>query len=53
MQIMALRSERSELLKVAALCFKTVSYRHNSRGAAGVSTGFSTPIDENSVGVSQ
>jgi hypothetical protein len=53
MQMMALRSERWELLKVAALCFKTVGYRHNSRGTADVSTGFSTRIDENSAGASQ
>lgn len=48
MQCMALRSGRPVLLKVAAVCFKTVIYRHNSSGITGVSTGFSTSTDENS-----
>ncbi len=35
------------MLKIAAVCFRTVSFRHKSRAEQQISTGFSTWVDEN------
>lgn len=48
MQTLALTRRTSKLLNVAALCFKTVSYRPELRSKTVFSTGFSTGADENS-----
>jgi hypothetical protein len=48
MQTMELTRRTSKLLNVAALCFKTVSYRPKLRSKPVFSTGFSTCADENS-----